>query len=87
MRSKADENLVIVETLICPLQISINQLYHNAGVLMINDLFGLNLEKFMFKLRHKMSSNNAHVENITLVTRVETRQCGPPPPKSSVGAP
>ena len=33
----------------------------------------------MFKLRHKMSSNNAHVENITLVIRVETRQCAPPP--------
>ena len=69
-----------------PYKTSINKLYHNAGVLMINDLFGLNLAKFMFKLRHKMSSNHAHVENITLVTTVETRQCEPPP-KSSFGAP
>ena len=60
--------------------------YHNAGVLMINDLFRINLAKFMFKLHHEMSSNNAHVENITLVTRVEIRPCGPPP-KSSFGAP
>ena len=71
-----------------PNKTSINKLYHNAGVLMINDLFRLNSAKFMFKLRHKLSSNNAHVENITLVTRVETRQCAPPrnhllrPPKN-----
>ena len=61
-----------------PYKTSINKLYHNAGVFMINDLFRLSLAKFMFKLHHKMSSNNAHVENITLVTRVEIRQCAPP---------
>ena len=51
-----------------PFKTSINKLYHNVGVLMINDLFQLNLAKFIFKLHHKMSSNNAHVENIALVT-------------------
>ena len=44
------------------------ELYHNASVLMINDLYGFDLAKFMFKLHYKMSSNNARVETITLVT-------------------
>ena len=70
-----------------PYKTSINKLYHNAGVLMINDLFRLNLAKFMFKLHHKMSSNNAHVKNITLVTRVEIRQCAPPPPRNHLSGP
>ena len=44
------------------------ELYHNAGVLMINDLYGFDLAKFMFKLHHEMNSNNARVETITHVT-------------------
>ena len=56
-----------------PYKTSINKLYHNAGVLMINDLFRLNLARFMFKLHHKISSNNAQVENITLVTALHNR--------------
>ena len=60
-----------------PYKTSINKLYDNAGVLMINDLFRLNLAQFMFKLHHKISSNKAQVENITLVTALHnhhTRQ-------------
>ena len=60
-----------------PYKTSINKLYHNAGVLMINDLFRLSLAKFVFKLHHKMSLNNTHVENITLMTALHnhhTRQ-------------
>ena len=34
---------------------------------MISDLSRLHLAKFMFKLHHKMSSNNARAENITFV--------------------
>ena len=51
-----------------PYKTSINKLYRSAGVLMINDLFRLNLAKFVFKLHHKVSSNYVQVENITLVT-------------------
>ena len=56
-----------------PYKTSINKLYHNAGVLMINDLFRLNLAKFMFKLHRKMSANKAHVENIALVTALHNK--------------
>ena len=60
-----------------PYKTFINKLYHNASVLMINDLLRLNLAKFMFELHYKMNSNNACVENITLMTALHnhhTRQ-------------
>ena len=70
-------NKTICSVTALPYKTSINKLYHNAGVLMIADLFRLNLAKFIFQLHHKMSSNNAHAENITLVTALHNHHTLP----------
>ena len=48
MRSKADETLVIVETLICPLQISFYHYYLNLQNVIFIRLCGMKLWKIFF---------------------------------------